>query len=143
MGLVHVRTGSRRAEFEGERKSSERLLQARERLGLAHRGVVAVREWRDPSSAWRGDAPAFLERREPSSPSLGGCMVSEKVSRPGGDLTVQGELTAWWASEGFAAPRRAVWSKLTQIEKQSRAFVSRAPARLNRGRGSAGDFAKH
>ena len=66
-----------------------------------------------------------------------------RVSRPGGDLTVQGELTAWWASEGFAAPRRAVWSKLTQIEKQSRAFVSRAPARLNRGRGSAGDFAKH
>ena len=40
VGLVHVRTGSRRREFEGERKSSERLLQARERLGLAHRGVV-------------------------------------------------------------------------------------------------------
>ena len=41
MGLVHAGTGSRRREFEGERKSSERLLQARERLGLAHRGVIA------------------------------------------------------------------------------------------------------
>ena len=71
---VHVRTGSRRREFEGERKSSERLLQARERLGLAHRGVV----------------------------------------------------------EQFD----------TNWKKQSRALVSRAPARLNRGRGSAGDFVK-
>ena len=34
---VHVRTGSRGREFEGERKSSETFLQARERLGLAHR----------------------------------------------------------------------------------------------------------
>ena len=41
MSLVHVRTGSRRREFEGERKESERLPQARERLGLAHRVVVA------------------------------------------------------------------------------------------------------
>ena len=30
----------------------------------------------------------------------------------------------------------------TNWKKQSRALVSRAPARLNRGRGSAGDFAK-
>ena len=41
LGLIHVGTGSSRREFAGERKSSERLPQARERLRLAHRVVVA------------------------------------------------------------------------------------------------------
>ena len=57
------------------------------RRGVAFRGVALrepLRECREPSSEWRGDAP-FLERREPSSPSLRDCMVSEQVSRPSGD----------------------------------------------------------
>ena len=45
--------------------------------GVTRRGVAflgdALREPLRESSAWRGDAP-FLERREPSSPSLGGCI---------------------------------------------------------------------
>ena len=68
--------------------------------GVMRRGVVSAfrGDWRDPSSAWRGDAP-LRECREPSSPFLCDCIVPEQFSRPSGDLTMQEELIAWQLRE--------------------------------------------